>query len=614
MDAVVRATVGMVDDDYGDDRADEFLDEPYAHASNIDPERLSLLIKGYSTLANSFIPADEDPADDAASGKWSRRKSIARSIYSAHYAKEVPVENVKEVIPKNPIEFMKYSVQFLPAVALGVILNLLNAVSYGFICFPTAHPIFSSFGPDGISMYLVRCIIGQIVFSAGGSAFKGANAGMMLEVIPFLYTICDIVIRDVGEENPKAVIATVMVGYAAATIFTGLTFMLLGVFKLGSLVGFFPRHILVGCIGGVGWFLFQTAIEVSSRLPSFSFAPDVLKNYFEPSVLALWASSLGAALLMRILQKRIQHPMFVPCFFLSIPIFFYSIVYFGGWSMDELRTSGWVFPLPESKPFYDYWTHFDFSQTSWSTLPSLIPVISALTFFGILHVPINVPALAVTNNQDSVDVNKELVAHGYSNLGSGLLGSFQNYLMYSTSTLFIKCGGDSRVAGMMLAFGTTIIFLIGPTMVGFIPTMVVGGLIFHIGMELMKEGIWDPIGHVDTLEYTTILTIVISMAIFGFIEGMFIGVVLACIFFVYLCSTRRAIRASLTGLTAKSTVRRPRLQQRFLNEVGSMVQVLRLQGFMFFGSINGVENNIREILDARQWVMNPIRFLVLDFQ
>ncbi|ORX90734.1 hypothetical protein K493DRAFT_229766 [Basidiobolus meristosporus CBS 931.73] len=545
---------------------------------------------------------------------WSRRKSIARSIYSTHYTRETPAEP-KEVIPTNPIEFLKYSAQFLPAVALGVILNLLNAVSYGFICFPTAHPIFASFGPDGISMYLVSCIIGQIVFSAGGSAFKGANAGMMLEgSLPKHFFSCDIVIRDVGENNPKAVIATVMVGYAVATIFTGLTFMLLGVFKLGSLVGFFPRHILVGCIGGVGWFLFQTAIEVSSRVPSFSFSPEILKAYFEPAVLALWASSLGAALLMRILQRKIQHPMFVPCFFLAIPVFFYSVVFIGGWSLEELRTAGWVFPLPESKPFYDYWTHFDFSQTSWKTLPSLMPVISALTFFGILHVPINVPALAVSNNQDNVDVNKELVAHGYSNLGSGFLGSFQNYLMYSTSTLFIKCGGDSRVAGMMLALGTTIIFLLGPTMVGYIPTMVVGGLIFHIGMELMKEGIWDPIGQVDLLEYTTILTIVISMAIFGFIEGMFIGVVLACFFFVYLCSTRRAIRASLTGLTAKSTVRRPRLQQRFLNEVGSMIQVLRLQGFMFFGSINGVENTIREVLDARQWAMNPIRFLVLDFQ
>ena len=38
----------------------------------------------------------------------------------------------------------------------------------------------------------------------------------------------------------------------------GITFFLLGAFKLGGLVGFFPRHILVGCIGGVGVFLIIT--------------------------------------------------------------------------------------------------------------------------------------------------------------------------------------------------------------------------------------------------------------------------------------------------------------------------------------------------------------------
>jgi SulP family sulfate permease len=33
---------------------------------------------------------------------------------------------------------------------------------------------------------------------------------------------------------------------------------LLGALRLGSLIGFFPRHILVGCIGGVGLFLMIT--------------------------------------------------------------------------------------------------------------------------------------------------------------------------------------------------------------------------------------------------------------------------------------------------------------------------------------------------------------------
>lgn len=45
---------------------------------------------------------------------------------------------------------------------------------------------------------------------------------------------------------------------------------------------------------------------------------------------------------------------------------------------------------------------------------------------GVLHVPINVPALGVSTNKDDVNVNRELVAHGISNAVSGLFGSVQS--------------------------------------------------------------------------------------------------------------------------------------------------------------------------------------------
>ena len=49
----------------------------------------------------------------------------------------------------------------------------------------------------------------------------------------------------------------------------------------------------------------------------------------------------------------------------------------------------------------------------------------ALTFFGILHVPINVPALGLSTGEDNVNVDRELIAHGVSNALSGLAGSIQ---------------------------------------------------------------------------------------------------------------------------------------------------------------------------------------------
>ena len=92
----------------------------------------------------------------------------------------------------------------------------------------------------------------------------------------------------------------------------------------------------------------------------------------------------------------------------------------------------------------------DLKETNWGALMKTIPAMFALTFFGtqgqlqykrhyitqiltkncltlgILHVPINVPALGVSINEDNVNTNRELVAHGLSNMFSGFAGSVQS--------------------------------------------------------------------------------------------------------------------------------------------------------------------------------------------
>ena len=72
---------------------------------------------------------------------------------------------------------------------------------------------------------------------------------MMIEVMPFLHIICKIIEGNIGESMKESVLPTIMVCYALSTILTGVVFLLLGYYKLGNAVQFFPRHILVGCIG-----------------------------------------------------------------------------------------------------------------------------------------------------------------------------------------------------------------------------------------------------------------------------------------------------------------------------------------------------------------------------
>ena len=72
----------------------------------------------------------------------------------------------------------------IPAVILGLMLNVLDGVSYGLIAFPPGKT-FEGFGGDGVSMFFFTCIISQLVFTSGGSVFRGAN-GMVLYYFKYL--------------------------------------------------------------------------------------------------------------------------------------------------------------------------------------------------------------------------------------------------------------------------------------------------------------------------------------------------------------------------------------------------------------------------------------------
>lgn len=85
----------------------------------------------------------------------------------------------------------------LPAVFLGLLLNLLDALSYGIILFPLGEEVFKDLGPDGVSMFYVSCIISQLVYSSG-SIFKGGVGSEMIEVVPFFHKMTYMIMAQMG--------------------------------------------------------------------------------------------------------------------------------------------------------------------------------------------------------------------------------------------------------------------------------------------------------------------------------------------------------------------------------------------------------------------------------
>jgi SulP family sulfate permease len=187
-----------------------------------------------------------------------------------------------------------------------------------------------------------------------------------IEVVPFFHKMAFTIMAQVGEDNPKAVLATTVLSYSMSSVLTGLVFFLMGQCKLGALIGFFPRHILIGCIGGVGFFLVATGVEVSARLDgNLEYNMATLKKLFEDDTIALWTIPLGLAVSLLVLKKWIKHSLLDAAWFVSIIMVFYIVVAaIPSLDVADLRSKGWVFEAPAAgAPWFHFYSLYGMSSS-----------------------------------------------------------------------------------------------------------------------------------------------------------------------------------------------------------------------------------------------------------
>ena len=58
--------------------------------------------------------------------------------------------------------------------------------------------------------------------------------------------------------------------------------------------------------------------------------------------------------------------------------------------------------------------------------------------------------------------------------------------------------------------------------------MLVGALIFVLGIDLVKEALWDTRHRVNRSEYLTIISIMVCMTLWDFVIGVLFGIVVCC--------------------------------------------------------------------------------------
>ena len=100
----------------------------------------------------------------------------------------------------------------------------------------------------------------------------------------------------------------------------------------------------------------------------------------------------------------------------------------------------------------------------------------------------------------------------------------------------------------MLAAATFGLWVAGPIVIGFVPVMIVGTLIYQLGFELAYDALVKSYGKLEFLEYGVIVAISLVMGLYDFVVGIALGIGLACLVYVVQTSRSSVIRAQFTGM------------------------------------------------------------------
>jgi SulP family sulfate permease len=290
---------------------------------------------------------------------------------------------------------------------------------------------------------------------------------------------------------------------------------------------------------------------------------------------------------------------------------FYGVTALSGIPVEALRANSWLTELSHEASD-DKVTFFTLlGNFSWGLLLHNFSFLATILLTSAVSILLTASALELAAQHD-IDLNRELQSAGAGTLLAGLAGGMVGFHSLSMSRLALSMGARSRWVGIISAICCGLVFWVGPSVVSFVPLFVCGGLLFFLSAIFLFEWIYEARLKLTGLDYMVVLLILSVVGTVGYPEGVAVGIVAAVVLFVHNYSRVEVVSQTMSGAHLRSSVERPVRDIRYLREQGEQICVLRLQGFIFFGTANHLLNQVRtRAMDTKRV---SLRYVVLDFR
>ncbi|MBN1292834.1 MAG: SLC26A/SulP transporter family protein [Candidatus Latescibacteria bacterium] len=496
----------------------------------------------------------------------------------------------------------------LPGINGGIVIgisNILFLVSYGVLIFsgPLSEYVFR-----GIGLMLFGAFVIGII-TTFTSSFRSTIATphySTAAVIAFIAAAITITMPITATSEQSFYTVTAVI--ALISIFVGVFFFLMGVFKLGYLIRFIPYPVVGGFLAGVGWLIVKGAINTMTGI-TLDFSQ--LTRLFQFAIAVEWIPCLIFALLLLFVLRRHKHFLILPSMIIVTIILFYIVLFLTNTSLDEARESGWLFQRTEDTALWQPFTVVALSEVNWTILFGQIGNIGSILIISVISFLLNATGLELAVNRD-IDLNRELQSVGLANFVAGFGCGPVGCHTLVNSTIAHKMGSNSRLPGIISAVicGTALFF--GAPIISYYPKPVIGGLLLFLGLSFIIEWIYDAWFRLPIIEYILVNVIFVIIGIFGIVPGIIGGLFIAVTLFVVQYSRIDVVKHVISGAYYQSNVDRALPQRLLLNDKGDQLLILKLQGFIFFGTANNILEAVQQRVENHTKL--PLRFVLLDFQ
>ena len=392
--------------------------------------------------------------------------------------------------------------------------DLMAGIIVGIVALPLAIAFGIASGVSPEKGIITAIVAGFIISLLGGSKVQiGGPTGAFIVII---YGI----IQEYGIE-----------GLMVATLMAGILLVLLGAFKLGTVIKFIPYPIIVGFTSGIAVTIFTTQIAdifglnfQGEKVPGDFIGKWLI--YFRHFDSVNWWNAIVSFISIFIIAITPKFSKKIPGSLIAIVVVTAAVYFmktYGG--ITSIDTIGDRFSIQAQLP------EANVPALNWEAIKNLFPVAVTIAVLGAIESLLSA-TVADGVIGDRHDSNTELIAQGIANILSPIFGGIPATGAIARTMTNINNGGRTPVSGIVHSIVLLLILLFLMPLAQYIPMACLAGVLVIVSynmsgwrtfMALMR----NPKSDVMVLLITFFLTVIFDLTI-----AIEVGLLIACVLFM----------------------------------------------------------------------------------